>query len=108
MAHADACTTAPPRAPDVKFFRTGDPPPFVVPTENGDEDSSALHPLKPEMLQIFADAVREKEDWYVKILKQDGLAEKWAEEAWSSPFNTHRDASALLRYVSPSTSTVYE
>jgi hypothetical protein len=92
--------------PNVKFFRTGDPPSIVAPAKDEDEGTTVLSPVKPETLRKFADAVREKEKWYMKILKQAGLAEKWAEEAWPGPFSKHPDALALIQYVSASVSTM--
>jgi hypothetical protein len=81
--------------PNVKFFRTGDPPPVVVPVRADVKDKLVPSTLDPAQLQAFADNVRRKERWYMKLLQQKDLAEKWAQEAWAEP--NHPDVVSVLQ-----------
>jgi hypothetical protein len=77
------------RSPLTKFFRIGDPPPVIIPGR----DDVAPGP-DAEQLKAFAQAVREKECWYRKILEQKGLVEKWVAEA---QLPEHPDVLGLVR-----------
>jgi hypothetical protein len=68
-----------------KLLRTGDPPYADTP-----------EPRLAAQLKAFADAVRKKERWYVKILKQSDLADKWASEA---KLSEHAHVFNVIRHV---------
>jgi hypothetical protein len=77
------------RSSPTKFFRVGDPPLVIIP---GRED--VIPGPDAEHLKAFAQAVREKECWYRKVLEQKGLVEKWVAEA---QLPEHPDVLGLVR-----------
>jgi hypothetical protein len=79
-----------------QFYRTGPlprveipgvsaPPEHVGPTDgNTDAEAdtqSGVPYVRLRKQDAFADAVRQKERWYFKILEQKELAKKWMDEA---------------------------
>jgi hypothetical protein len=81
-----------------QFYRTGPLPKVKIPgasaplaPENveptdGNTDAEADTQVVPSYVRLkkqdaFADAVRQKERWYFKILEQEELAKKWMDEA---------------------------
>jgi hypothetical protein len=79
-----------------KLFRTGGVAAILHPDGPDDHEDAEVAStiISPEELQAFAGAIRDKEEWYAKILDQKDLAKKWAEEA---QLHDHPDLDALIR-----------
>jgi hypothetical protein len=79
-----------------QFYRTGPLPEVHIP---GVRRSSKSDLAKQQhRLSTFADAVRNKERWYFKILKQSELAQKWRLEAG---LEDKPEVQALITYGFP-------
>lgn len=78
-----------------QVYRTGPLPEVQIP--GAPRPPKSNHAVQQQhLLNAFADAVRKKEKWYFKILKQSDLARKWTTEAGleDSP-----EVEALITYV---------
>jgi hypothetical protein len=79
-----------------QFYRTGPLPEVYIPGARRPTKSD--HAEQQHRLSAFADAVRNKERWYFKILKQSELAQKWRLEAG---LEDKPEVQALITYGFP-------